>query len=81
MSSEATPFLVIVPIALLFLLCCYFLVRNKFVHDVRIAFINDHALFPRAYYLLPDYDQMLHGAKFQLLWTKAHWMAWVERQS
>lgn len=54
------------------------LVRNWFVFNVRIDFI-DMKDFPLSYQKLPDYDSMLANPKYYLLWTTSHWQKWVER--
>lgn len=64
----------------LMLYCAFMLHRNTRVHDIRVAFINDRALFPLAYEALPSYDAMLYNPRYWLLWTKEHWVAWLARR-
>jgi len=61
-------------------LAAYVLLRNAFVHSVRIAFINDDLLWPFEYNKLPSYDGMLLGPSHQLRWTKDQWVKWVAYQ-
>lgn len=64
---------------LCFALAAVFLLRNHMVYRARIAFIHADD-FPVSYHALPEYDAMLLNPKYWLLWTKAHWRAWLARQ-
>ncbi len=55
-------------------------VRNAMVISVRMAFVDDDALFPEAYKALPSYDDMLLAPCHQLRFTKAQWVKWVKAQ-
>lgn len=64
-------------VAILF--AAFLAVRNQCVYNVRIAAIdvNDRL---RTYEALPSYDAMLYHPKYWLLWTRAHWFAWLARR-
>jgi hypothetical protein len=64
--------------------CIVMLIRNEFVFKARIAILNrsnwinrGHEPFDR----LPEYDDMLKSPKYWLLWTTAHWEAWLDRSA
>lgn len=56
------------------------LVRNQAVYEVRIAFIWDDSHLDN-YSNLPSYNDMLLHPRYWLLWTTAHWRAWLARRT
>ena len=55
----------------------FLLFRNERVYAVRCDFIDKEDL---RYFALPTYRSMLLNPRFWLLWTTAHWRAWIDRQ-
>ena len=68
-------------VLLVFVAAFYFgVLRNNMVCRVRVAFIEDTALYPDTYRALPSFDAMAHSPRHQFRWTKAQWVAWVKAQ-
>ena len=62
---------------LLTILCLFLSVRIKIIANLRLALMrNAWDTFKK----VPGFDAMTLHPKFYLLWTEAHWRAWVERQ-
>lgn len=58
----------------------YFLIRNELVFKTRTNFIDESNGDFSAYKALLSYEAMVLAPRYQLLWTKAQWVAWVKAQ-
>ena len=57
---------------------CFATLRNASVLRVRLAFIDDTALYLGGKYdALPSYDAMYYNPRYWLLWTKKQWVKTV----
>lgn len=76
MSGEAMAVWILFAVSLL---PCYALIRLNLVGPVRRSFIAEQD-FPHNYDRLPSFDAMMYHPRHQLRWTRAQWLAWLERQ-
>lgn len=62
------------------IICFVFLLRNDAVYKVRCYFIDDKSLWMWGYLELPAYDEMLYNPKYWTMWSKEHWIKWVNKK-
>ena len=59
----------------------YFCVaRNQVTFSIKQYFLDEPGMYPNSYNALPSYYAMIFHPRYQLLWTKAQWVAWVKAQ-
>ena len=56
----------------------YFKIRENAIFRIRLTFWCDKDR--TVFFALPSHDAMVFHPRYQLLWTKAQWVAWVKAQ-